>query len=134
MPAIDIAGLENLHRGDQLRAPILGPLRIGIGQRRERTNRIAHHVVAFENLAVIAFHRPDGQQNIPVNREALFNALQPRAPFARHVLADAGGILVHTVVDVVPDRLGEFRLITGLLQHDRIRCVDTAKRAVEGRR
>ena len=88
MAAVNIAGLENLHCSNQLCAAIFGATLVCIGKRCQRTDGIAHNVITLENFAVIAFHRPDGEQDIAIDRETLFDALEPRTPFARHVLAD----------------------------------------------
>ncbi len=135
MAAVDIPGLENLHCGNELRAAVLGAALVRIGKRCQRTHCIPHDVVALEDFAVITFHRPDRKQDIAVNRETLLDALEPRTPFAGHALANGDRLLVHAIVDVVPDRLGKFRLIARLLQHHRVRRIHAAKCAVErGRR
>src|SRR5690606_38793619 len=111
----------------------LGTALISIGQRGKRTDRVHHDIVTLENLTVIAFHRPDGQQDIAVNRKALFDALEPWPPFFCHALADSHGMLIHAVVDIVPDRLVELRLKARFAQYFRIGRIDTSEGAVECR-
>ncbi len=104
MAFVDVAALQDLQRGDQLRAGEFGAALVGIGERRQRAHDIAHHVVALEDLAVVRFHRPDGEQDVAVDAVARFDLVQPGLVFARHGAADRDRLVMHAVVEIVPDR------------------------------
>ena len=59
--------------------------------------------------------------------------VEPRLVLARHGAADGDRLLLHAVVEIVPDRRLEFRLVAGLFQHFRIDVGDAAEGAVVGR-
>ncbi len=115
-----VAALQDLQRRDQLRAGELGALLVGIGERRQRAHHIAHHLVVLEDFAVVRFHRPDGEHDVAVDAVARFDLIEGLLVLPRHGAADLDRVLMHAVIEIVPHRGSEFRLVACLFQHFRV--------------
>src|SRR5690606_38445147 len=127
---VDIARLQNLECGKQLRARKLGAPRIGIGQRRQRARHAAHHALILQRLAIARFHRPDRQQDVAADAVLAFNTVKPRPELGSHLPTGGDGVFVHTVIEIFPWFSTEFRLVPCLLEHFWIRRCYPAERAV----
>ena len=104
-PGVDVAGLQDAQRGDQL---LLGPVAAAtlVGQRREALDHRHRAAVA----AVIRLHAPDRQHHVAVDTVGSLDRRQRRGellPF-RAAGLDAGRR--GGAVEIFPDRLGEFGL------------------------
>ena len=133
MALVDVARLQDLQRGDQLGARELGAALVGIGERRQRTDDVAHDLVVLEDLAVVRLHRPDGEHDVAVDAVASLDFVEPWLVLLRHGAANRDRLLMHPVVEIVPDRSGEFGLVACLLDDLRVGLGDAAKCAVVSR-
>jgi hypothetical protein len=132
MALVDVAGLQDLQRGDELCAGELGAPLVGIGQGRQRADDVAHHLVVLQDLAIVRFHRPDGEQDVAVDAVTALDAVEPRLVLARHLAADCHRVLMHAIVEIVPDRGREFGLEAGLLDHFRVWLGDPPEGPIVG--
>ena len=86
-----------------------------------------------EDLAVIRFHRPDGQQNRRVDAEVAFDGGQCPGVLGGHLASLGNGVGIDARIEVVPDLGGEFGLVAGFFEHHWIRRGHAPKCCLVGR-
>ena len=100
-----IAAIEDFQRGQELVAEIGLPA-ADAGQRR---GGIQH--VAIAHLGrVVGFDAPDRRDDVAVDPERFFGGVELRLVLRQDLAALGEPVVVHQDVEIVPDRLGEFRL------------------------
>jgi hypothetical protein len=121
----DVAVLEDLQRGDDLRFGELG-LGPGAVERAER----ADDVLVAGLRAVVRLHTPDGDEDVTVDAVFGFELIEQCLVLDQLLLARLDALVRDHAVDIFADRLHVFWLVIRHLDHFGIGR-ETLKRAVE---